>query len=92
MREGVRLGFKPQVRLSLGQFQGERALRSMLDSLTPMFHLPLHEYEMTHDRGGNRAGPLLLGRNRAAYDQRRLMPMVWGEDFLLTDETVVYAR
>jgi L-ascorbate metabolism protein UlaG (beta-lactamase superfamily) len=92
LRTGVTLGFKPQVRLSLGQFQGERSLLSVLASLPPIFRLPLHEYEMMHEHGGNRTGPLLTGGNRAAYEQHRLMPLVWGEDFLLTDDLVAFAR
>jgi L-ascorbate metabolism protein UlaG (beta-lactamase superfamily) len=92
LQAGVKLGFKPQVRLSLGQFQGERALLTALSPLTPTFRLPLHEYEMMHEHGGNRTGPLLRGGNRTAYEQHRLMPLVWGEDFLLTDELVAFAR
>jgi len=92
LREGVKLGFKSQVRLSFDQFQGERALLSVLAQLTPAFRLPLHEYEMTHGHGGNRAGPLLQGGTRAARDQRRLLPLVWGERFLITDDLVAFAR
>jgi L-ascorbate metabolism protein UlaG (beta-lactamase superfamily) len=83
LREGIRRGFTPQVRLSLGQYQGERELLAVLNTLPPIFRLPLHEYELLHDNGGNRMGPLLQGRNLAEYEARRLMPLVWGENFLL---------
>jgi hypothetical protein len=61
LRQGIAAGFTPHVRMSLGQFQGERSLRAVLQEMKPLFWLPLHEYEMTHDRGGNRTGQLLQG-------------------------------
>jgi L-ascorbate metabolism protein UlaG (beta-lactamase superfamily) len=88
LREGMRLGFTPRVRLALGQYQGERDLVAVLNTLPPIFRLPLHEYELLHDNGGNRLGPLLQGRNLAEYEARRLMPLVWGENFLLSGDTV----
>jgi L-ascorbate metabolism protein UlaG (beta-lactamase superfamily) len=76
LQQGIAAGFTPNMRLSLGQFQGERSLRSVLQAMKPLFWLPLHEYEMTHDRGGNRTGPLMQGRNRAAFDKRQMMPLL----------------
>lgn len=84
LREGVARGFRPDVRLSLGQYQGERSLIEALRPMEPLFRLPLHEYEMTHGGGGNRTGPLLVGSGRAAFDRRESMPLLWGEDFVLT--------
>ncbi len=92
LRQGIALGFKPDVRLSLGQFQGERALSAALKTMKPLFRLPLHEYEMTHPGGGNRTGYLMEGSNRALFDKRQMMPMLWGEDFLITKETVAFTR
>jgi hypothetical protein len=92
LRKGVALGFKPNVRMSLGQFQGDRALATALKTMKPAFRLPLHEYEMLHGGGGNRTGPLLQGGSRTAFDQRQIMPLVWGEDFLLTDSLLAFTR
>jgi L-ascorbate metabolism protein UlaG (beta-lactamase superfamily) len=92
LREGVALGFKPNVRMSLGQFQGDRAMVAALKTMKPVFRLPLHEYEMMHSGGGNRTGYLMQDSNRKSFDQRRMMPMLWGEDFLITDETVTFTR
>lgn len=92
LRQGIAAGFKPDVRLSLGQFQGERSLGPVLQTMTPLFWLPLHEYEMTHDHGGNRTGQLLQAGNRKQFDNRRVMPLLWGEDFLLTEPILAFTR
>jgi hypothetical protein len=92
LRQGIAAGFKPNVRLSLGQFQGERSLGLVLQTMKPLFWLPLHEYEMTHDHGGNRTGQLLQAGNRKQFDNRRMMPMLWGEDFLLTEAILAFTR
>jgi hypothetical protein len=34
----------------------------------------------------------MQGGNRNAFDQRRMMPLLWGEDFLITDDTVAFTR
>ena len=60
--------------------------------MKPLFRLPLHEYEMTHGGGGNRTGYLMQDSNRAMFDKHQMMPMLWGEDFLITDETVAFTR
>ncbi|NJN05689.1 MAG: hypothetical protein HC814_03910, partial [Rhodobacteraceae bacterium] len=94
LRRGAELGFKPNVRMSLGQFQGDRALSGGAeDDEDPCSVLPLHEYEMLHAFGGNRTGdPDASVSNRAAFDKREMMPMLWGEDFLITDELVAFTR
>ncbi|MBM3859093.1 MAG: hypothetical protein FJ395_05520 [Verrucomicrobia bacterium] len=92
LQRGIAAGFKPNVRLSLGQFQGERSLRAALQAVKPLFWLPLHEYEMTHDHGGNRTGHLLGGNNRKLFNNRQMMPMLWGEDFLLTGQTIAFTK
>lgn len=78
-------GFVPDVRMSLGQFQGARSAEAFLKTKPPCYVLPIHEYEMTHAGGGNRMG----GR---FGDAGRSMPLFWGEDFLLTRETVERSR
>jgi L-ascorbate metabolism protein UlaG (beta-lactamase superfamily) len=92
LRQGIALGFKPDVRMSLGQFQGDRAMSAALKTMKPLFRLPLHEYEMTHGGGGNRTGYLMQDSNRAMFDKHQMMPMLWGEDFLITEETVAFTR
>ena len=47
------------------------------------FHVPIHEYELTHHGGGNRTAQLLQNGGRDAFDRMRAMPLLWGEDFLL---------
>lgn len=89
LRRGVELGLRPQVRLSLGQFQGERSLLAELKTMPLLFRLPLHEYEMMHEGGGNRMAPLLSGANRAAFERRQIMPLIWGEDFLILPQSVL---
>ena len=63
-----------------------------LKTLKSEFRLPLHEYEMMHGGGGNRTGPLMQGGNRAAFDKHQMMPLLWGEDFLITDEMIAFTR
>jgi hypothetical protein len=55
-----------------------------MKTLKRYFRIPVHEYEMVHDGGGNRAAPRLEGAGRKAFEEHRLMPLLWGEDFLLT--------
>jgi len=92
LRRGAALGFKPNVRISPGQFQGDRALAAELKTMKPVFRLPLHEYELLHIFGGNRTRHLMIDSNRKMFDQRQMMPMLWGEDFLITDELVAFTR
>jgi hypothetical protein len=83
LQKGVALGFRPQVKLSSGQFQGERSLEAALKNFPPCFVLPRHEYEMTHEHGGNRTGGWFAGRALEAIRQQAAMPLFWGETFLL---------
>ena len=91
LRAGVALGFMPGAYMSLGQYQGERSLSAELKTMKPaFFRLPLHEYELMHDGGGNRTGPLMTGNNRVAFDRRQLMPLLWGEDFHVTGDVIAF--
>lgn len=92
LKRGVELGFKPNVRMSVGQFQGGRSIDALLRSMKPLFRLPLHEYELSHFYGGNRIGHLMIGGNRSAFDRKQMMPMLWGEDFLITEESIAFTR
>ena len=66
-----------------GQYQGARSVLRYLKE-RDTFHLPIHEYELMHHGGGNRTAQLLQGGARAAFERKRAMPLLWGEDFLLT--------
>lgn len=84
LRRGVALGFWPDVRMSTGQFQGARSVKAVLEELGPGLLLPRHEYEMTHEGGGNRMTPLFTGNGGKALAQRQSLVLFWGEHFPLT--------
>jgi L-ascorbate metabolism protein UlaG (beta-lactamase superfamily) len=87
LRNAAASGFAPDVRMSVGQFQGQRGADEVLKTLPRCFRLPIHEYEMTHEGGGNRMAPLFKDDARAGSQ-----PLFWGEDFLLTRERIESAR
>lgn len=84
LRRSVALGFWPDLRGSTGQFQGARSLDLVLRELGPGLQLPRHEYEMTHEGGGNRMNPLFAGSGGRALAQRQSLVLFWGEHFPLT--------
>lgn len=92
LKRGAKLGFKPNVRMSVGQFQGARSIDAVLKNMKPVFRLPLHEYEISHMFGGNRSGHLMIGSYRKTFERRQMMPMLWGEDFLITERLVEFTR
>jgi len=79
LRKAIGLGFRPQVLMSAGQYQGGSSARSVLNNLKCLT-LPLHEYELMHEGGGNRTTPWFSGTARS----QGTMPLFWGESFLLT--------
>jgi len=79
LRKAIGLGFRPQVLMSAGQYQGGSSARSVLNNLK-CFTLHLHEYELTHAGGGNRTASWFSGNPRS----QGTMPLFWGESFLLT--------
>lgn len=56
------------------------------------FQLPIHEYELMHEGGGNRTASLLQDGGRNAFERRRSMPLLWGEGFLLAPQFVPVTR
>ena len=88
LQQGIAQGLTPDVILSVGQYQGQRSVDAMLRQRSPTFRIPVHEYELMHERGGNRTSPWLTGAGRKAFDQQRSMPLFWGESFLLTRDLV----
>ncbi len=69
---------------------GSSVLNYLKDKHIQYFKIPVHEYEITHKGGGIRAAPLLKGENRKAFDQRKSMPLLWGEDFHITKSLLQY--
>lgn len=91
LEKAARIGWKVDVVISAGMWQGERSVMKFLDDKhVQYFRLPVHEYEITHGNGGNRLAQLLKGENRVRFDQKRLMPLMWGEDFILTENILNY--
>jgi hypothetical protein len=82
LEKAADLGWNVDVLFKPGQYQGARSVMEFLAG-HDYFHLPIHEYELMHERGGNRTAPLLEGGSRDAFDRKRSMPLLWGEDFLL---------
>jgi len=81
------LNWNVDVLISGGMWQGERSVMKFLgDNQVKYFYLPVHEYEMTHGNGGQRSAPRLKGENQKAFTRKMLMPLLWGEDFILTRE------
>ncbi|NQT17899.1 MAG: hypothetical protein HQ582_34425, partial [Planctomycetes bacterium] len=72
--------FKP------GQYQGGRSVMRFLEG-RDYLQVPIHEYELMHHGGGNRTAHLLQGGGRNAFDRKRSMPLLWGEDFPLAPKT-----
>lgn len=72
--------FKP------GQYQGARSVMRYLKG-RDFFQVPIHEYELMHEGGGNRTAHLLQGGGRSAFDRKRSMPLLWGEEYLIVPPT-----
>ena len=75
-------GWSVDVLFKPGQYQGARSVMRYLAG-RDYFQIPIHEYELMHHGGGNRTAQLLENGSRNAFDRRRAMPLLWGEDFLL---------
>lgn len=81
------INWNVDVLISAGMLQGKRSVMKFLENNSvPYFNLPVHEYEITHTHGGQRAATRLEGENRKAFDNKMLMPLLWGENFLLTED------
>ena len=76
-------GWSVDVLFKPGQYQGARSVMRYLKG-RDYFQVPIHEYELMHHGGGNRTTQLLEGSSRDAFERKRAMPLLWGEDFLLT--------
>lgn len=77
-------GWTVDVVLSRGQRQGEKSVSEFLDKHNnTFFFIPLHEYEMTHAGGGNKMARHLTGSSLKTVQQKRSMPLIWGEYFCI---------
>ena len=74
-------GWKVNAIMQWGMYQASRSVRKFLKNY---FALLIHEYEMMHDGGGNRTTHLLTGNGLRGVEEKRMMPLWWGEDFLFT--------
>jgi hypothetical protein len=89
LEKATMLGWNVDVLMTAGAHQGYRSVMKFLEeNKVNYFSLPIHEYEITHPNGGRRAAPFLKGNNRIAFDKKRLMALLWGEDFLLTRKMI----
>jgi L-ascorbate metabolism protein UlaG (beta-lactamase superfamily) len=85
LTKAASLGWTVDVLMSPGQYQGERTVLKFLSNENIQYiKLPIHEYELMHYNGGNRTAYLLKGGNRIAFSNKRLIPLLWGEDFHFT--------
>ncbi len=91
LQKAVDIGWNVDVLLKPGQYQGGRSVMRFLKG-EDYFQLPIHEYELMHERGGNRTASLLQNGGRGAFDRKRSMPLLWGEDFLLAPHLVPVTR
>ncbi len=80
------INWNVDVLISAGMLQGGRSVMKFLENNSvEYFSLPVHEYEITHSNGGQRAANRLKGDNWIAFENKMLMPLMWGENFLLTE-------
>jgi hypothetical protein len=83
LQQSAKAGFRPDLRGSSGQFQGARAADAVLKQLGPTMSIARHEYEMTHEGGGNRMAGLFTGNGGKALAQGQSLVLFWGEHFPL---------
>ncbi|HET6428283.1 MAG TPA: hypothetical protein VFJ30_07735 [Phycisphaerae bacterium] len=89
LTEAEKDGWKVNVALAVGQWQGAS---STLGVIGRAFHLSHHEYEMTHEDGGQRMAYRLAGGQGGQVRAGRRMVLFWGEDFHLTPEMLAWTR
>ena len=84
LRLQATLGYTPDLQGSTGQFQGARSVDAVLKELPPRIFLHRHEYEMTHEGGGNRMAGLFTGYNGQMLAAKRSLVLFWGEHLPIT--------
>ena len=75
-------GWQVDVLFKPGQYQGARSVMRYLRG-RDYLQVPIHEYELMHESGGNRTAHLLQGSGRDAFNRKRSMPLLWGENYLV---------
>lgn len=84
LKKATATGWKVNVVLSQGLGQGERSVNKFLnENPRNYFFIPIHEYELMHENGGNRTSQWLKEKNLDLYGNKRIMPLLWGETFCL---------
>ena len=81
LQEAYQKGWKIDVLLSTGMYQGGRDVRQFIsDYRVNCLELPIHEYELTHSRGGNRMAHYFKFADEV---EMRLIKLFWGENIKL---------
>lgn len=78
-------GWKIDVVFTRGQYQGDRSVLQFLnDYNNTSISVPIHEYELTHPVSSiKKMAFQLKTHNLNLFNNKRLMPVVWGEYFSL---------
>ncbi len=82
LRDAATKGFRPDIKMSQGARQGARSVSDAMKDIGPVFFLPIHEYEMGHEGGGNRTAGYYEGR-RKVMEKGMMMALFWGENFAM---------
>lgn len=83
------INWNVDVLITAGMLQGGKSVKKFLENNSVnYFNLPVHEYEITHSNGGQRAATRLKDDNWTAFKNKMLMPLLWGENFLLTENLI----
>lgn len=86
-----RMGWRVDAVLSPGGYQGVLRVPHYLESQR-YFQLPIHEYDLLQAGGGNRASMYFIGKYYGLYMQRKFIPLLWGESFLLSPQSLRMIR
>lgn len=85
LKKASSMGWKVNVVLSQGLGQGERSVNRFLnENPQKYFYIPIHEYELMHENGGNRTAIWLKDKNFDLFEKKEIMPLLWGENFCVT--------
>lgn len=85
LKKASSMGWKVNVVLSQGLGQGERSVKRFInENPRKYFYIPIHEYELMHENGGNRTAIWLKDKNFDLFEKKGIMPLLWGENFCIT--------
>lgn len=84
LKKAQAIGWDVDVVLSRGLGQGERSvIEFLVENNETYFEIPIHEYELMHENGGNRTAQWLKDENLNMFEKKKIMPLLWGENFCL---------